>query len=406
MTVKPSFNAPHLMRGLLKVEPFAVPDLIRDLLCLFRKGPGSGPGQRPNVDLPIVNQTAPQSRYGVLHLYHGLQFKHSDIHRCSFEPAKTGSPASAGQRRHSHRKIQNPKAGLLRGLRNLARSFSAGTKVETLEARLEKCTDRQTKPDVGRFGYGSFFSVTLALLFSALPALGAPTPGSDWDWQLSGTVAPPEGVRVFATDPDNVTKEQIAALNADGVYTICYVSVGTLENYRDDVDHFPPTIVGNRYEDWPDENFLDIRDRNHLPALMAERFSRCKMMGFDAVEPDNMDVFDNDSGFPLTREDGLNYIKLLATTAHMLGLEIGQKNAPDLTNDLVRTMDFAITESCYQDEWCTQVLPYVRYGKPVFDAEYTDREIDFENACRRAQKSLISVILKDRDLGPARQSCR
>jgi len=259
---------------------------------------------------------------------------------------------------------------------------------------------------VGRFGYGSLFPVTFALLFSALPVLAAPTPGADWDWQLSGTIAPPDGVRVFDADPDDVTKEQIAALNADGVYTICYVSVGTLENWRDDVDHFPPAITGNRYEDWPDENFLDIRDRSHLPALMAERFARCKAMGFDAVEPDNMDVFDNNSGFPLTREDGLRYIKLLATTAHMMGLEIGQKNVPDLTDDLVRTMDFAITESCYQDGWCTQVLPYIRYGKPVFDAEYTDRDIDFENACRRARKSLISVILKDRDLGPARQSCR
>lgn len=211
---------------------------------------------------------------------------------------------------------------------------------------------------------------------------------------------------MFDTDPDHVTREQIAALNADGVYTICYVSVGTLENYRADRDRFPAAIVGNRYEDWPDENFLDIRDRKHLPALMADRFARCKAMGFDAVEPDNMDVYANDSGFPLTREDAVRYVNLLATTAHMMGLEIGQKNAPELTDDLVRTMDFIITENCYQDDWCTQVLPYIRYGKPVFDAEYTDSEFDFDYACRRAKKTGISVILKDRDLGPKREVCR
>ena len=406
MMVKPSFNAPHLMRGLLKAAPLAVPDLIRDLLRLFQKGPGSGPGQRANAALPMVNQTGPSSRHGILHLYHGLQVKHGDIYRRGIEFAGAGRTASSGQRWHAHRKIQNPQAGLFRGIPNLARSLGAGEKAETLAARLEKRPDCQAKSDVGRSGYGSLFPVTFAFFLGALPALAAPTPGADWDWQLSESIAPPDGVRVFDADPDSVTKEQIAALNEDGVYTICYVSVGTLENWRDDVDHFPPAIIGNRYEDWPDENFLDIRDRNHLPALMAERFSRCKAMGFDAVEPDNMDVYDNDSGFPLTREDGLRYIKLLATTAHMLGLEIGQKNAPDLTDDLVRTMDFVITESCYQDGWCTQVLPYIRYGKPVFDAEYTDQDIDFEYACRRAKKSLISVILKDRDLGPARQSCR
>jgi len=246
----------------------------------------------------------------------------------------------------------------------------------------------------------------LAFALSALPALAAPSPGADWDWQLSGTVTPPDGVRVFDADPDNVTREQIAALNADGVYTICYVSVGTLENYREDRSKFPASIIGKTYADWPDENFLDIRDRKHLPALMADRFARCKSMGFDAVEPDNMDVYDNDSGFPLTREDGLRYINLLATTAHIMGLEIGQKNVPELTDDLVRTMDFIITEGCYQDDWCTQILPYIRYGKPVFDAEYTDQEFDFEYACRRAKKTGISVILKDRDLGQSRETCR
>lgn len=250
------------------------------------------------------------------------------------------------------------------------------------------------------------FPSIFALILCSLPALGAPTQGSNWDWQLTETVTPPEGVRVFDTDPDHVTRAQIEALNADGVYTICYVSVGTLENYRADRDKFPAAIVGNRYEDWPDENFLDIRDRKHLPALMADRFSRCKAMGFDAVEPDNMDVYENNSGFPLTREDAVRYVNLLATTAHMMGLEIGQKNAPALTDDLVRTMDFIITESCFQDAWCAQVLPYVRFGKPVFDAEYTDRDIDFITACRRAKKMGVSVILKDRDLGSERQVCQ
>ncbi len=259
---------------------------------------------------------------------------------------------------------------------------------------------------MGRFGFGGRVSVTLALLFSTLPVNAAPDPGVDWDWQLSGTIAPPEGVRVFDADPDDVTKEQIAALNGKGVYTICYISVGTLENWRDDVDHFPPAIVGNRYEDWPDENFLDIRDRSHLPALMARRFSQCKQMGFDAVEADNMDVYDNDSGFPLTRGDGLRYIRMLAKTAHGFGLEIGQKNVPDLTNDLVGVMDFAIAESCYQDNWCTQVLPYIKAGKPVFDAEYSDRPINFKKACKAAESMEISMILKKRQLVPGRRVCK
>ena len=223
---------------------------------------------------------------------------------------------------------------------------------------------------------------------------------------MSERINPPKGIRAFDADPESVTKEQIAALNKAGVYTICYVSVGTLENYRDDVDHFPPTIIGNRYDDWPDENFLDIRDTHHLPALMAQRFAHCKKLGFDAVEADNMDVYDNDSGFPLTRSDGLRYIRMLAKTAHRLGLEIGQKNVPDLTPELVGTMDFVITESCYQDGWCKQVLPYIKAGKPVFDAEYSDRPINFNKACKVAKSMRISMILKKRQLAPGRRVCK
>lgn len=244
-----------------------------------------------------------------------------------------------------------------------------------------------------------------ALALGALPALGAPTQGASWDWQLSETVVSPKGVRVFDADPDNVTREQIAALNSDGVYTICYVSVGTLENYRTDRDKFPAAIVGKTYADWPDENFLDIRDRKHLPALMADRFSRCKAMGFDAVEPDNMDVYSNDTGFALTREDAVHYVNLLTATAHMMGLEIGQKNVPKLTADLVGQMDFIITESCYQDRWCNVVLPYIKTGKPVFNAEYSDTPINWANACKYAKKSGISMILKDRDLTADLQTC-
>ena len=99
-----------------------------------------------------------------------------------------------------------------------------------------------------------------ALILSALTANAAPDPGADWDWQLSENIKPPKGVQVFDADPDSVTGAQIAALRLAGVYTICYVSVGTMETYRDDKGDFARGVIGKRYEDWPDEYFLDIRE--------------------------------------------------------------------------------------------------------------------------------------------------
>ncbi len=243
-----------------------------------------------------------------------------------------------------------------------------------------------------------------------MPALAAPLPGAAWDWQLSDAIDPPTGIDVFDADPDNVTRQQIAALNAAGVYTICYVSVGTLENWRDDVNQFYDAdifnipVVGKRYEEWPDEFFLDIRN----PALrfvMQRRFADCALKGFDAIEADNVDVYTNDSGFDLSAGDTIAYIRQLAADAHDLGLEIGQKNVPELTGQLVGMLDFAITEDCYADGWCDQVLPYVKAGKPVFAAEYTDTGVNFAAACTYGAAHGLSVILKDRNLNTELTTC-
>lgn len=245
----------------------------------------------------------------------------------------------------------------------------------------------------------------LILLAAVEMATAAPQPATPWDWQLGDKVRFHSGVAVYDFDPGGPTDAQMRRLNTAGAYVICYVSVGTLEDWRDDVWRFPSAVVGKTYDDWPDERFLDIRRLDVLLPLMKTRFETCKTSGFAAIEPDNMDVYDNDSGFPLTRRDGLRYIRALTSMAHAMGLEIGQKNVPDLTPELVRTMDFVIAESCWQDGWCDQLVPYVRAGKPVFDAEYTDRAINWKKACADAARGQISMILKDRHLGTKRRGC-
>jgi hypothetical protein len=222
--------------------------------------------------------------------------------------------------------------------------------------------------------------------------------GDTWDWQLTEPADLYRSVKVLDLHPDLVSPEDLAGLRDRGISTICYVSVGTLERTSPDRRAFPKEVIGNTYEDWPDERFLDIRRLDVLLPLITARFESCKAMGFDAIEPDNMDVHDNDSGFAVTQQHTLAYVRLLAAYAQGLGLKIGQKNVPDLTDDLVDTFDFAIAESCYQDRTCKSYVAYAEAGKPVFDAEYTDRPIHFTKACEIAGKYGISMILKDRDL--------
>ena len=57
----------------------------------------------------------------------------------------------------------------------------------------------------------------------------------------------------------------VAALHAQGSVVICYISVGSWEDWRPDAGQFPSEVLGNDYEGWPGEKWLDIR-RIHNPS--------------------------------------------------------------------------------------------------------------------------------------------
>lgn len=247
----------------------------------------------------------------------------------------------------------------------------------------------------------------LPLLFASMTlAAGGSMAQSHWDWQLSEPYdLLSHDVQVMDIDPDNHSASDIAALSARGVKTICYVSVGTAEEYRDDVANFPASVIGKTYGDWPDEKFLDIRQIDALLPIMTARFQRCRDMGFSAVEPDNMDVYTNDSGFAISAADTVAYMRALANVAHGMGLQIGQKNVPELTPSLVGMLDFVVTEGCYVDGWCEQVFAYIQQGKPVYAAEYTDTRVNFTAACSFGAENGYHFILKNRDLTSKLGTC-
>jgi hypothetical protein len=233
-----------------------------------------------------------------------------------------------------------------------------------------------------------------------------PGVGLTWQWQIDDmNVDTSIEADVYDVDMD-VPQSTIDELHASGRKVICYVSVGSYEDWRADEAEFPQDILGNDYDGWPGERWLDIRQIDRLAPIMRARFDLCRQKGFDAIEPDNMAVDGDLTGFPLTSADELRYALWLAEEAHTRGLAIGQKNAFDQTQGLVDTYDFAIVEDCFAYHECEWVEPYVDAGKPVFAAEYTDMEIDFASACEAAGDLHLSMILKERGLTTWRQDCQ
>jgi hypothetical protein len=231
-----------------------------------------------------------------------------------------------------------------------------------------------------------------------------PAPGLTWQWQLDEEVDTSLEAEVYDIDL-YVDQSVIDELHARGVKVICYISVGSWEDKRPDADQFPSEVLGNKYEGWPGERWLDIRRIDLLSSIMHARLDLCKAKGFDGVEPDNIEIYDNRTGFPLTYEDQLTYARWLVDAAHARGLAIGLKNAPDMVTDSLSSFDFAITEDAFYYGWVDKMLPFIKAGKPVFAAEYTDMDVDFNAACAWGRQHNVNFIQKNRILTAFRITC-
>lgn len=234
-----------------------------------------------------------------------------------------------------------------------------------------------------------------------------PEVNTSWQWQLNSPVDQSVDAEMYDIDMFDNDANVVASLHTQGRRVVCYISVGSWEDWRPDADQFPASVLGKNYEGWPGEKWLDIRQIDLLAPIMRARFDQCKVKGFDAIEPDNIDGYTNDTGFPLTYQDQLNYNIWLANEAHARGLSIGLKNDPDQVADLLPYFDWAITEDCFADEgWCNQVEPFVAAGKAVFAAEYTDMGMTLNQFCSQANAMNFNAILKHRDLDAYREACR
>ena len=187
----------------------------------------------------------------------------------------------------------------------------------------------------------------------------------------------------------------MAALQRQGRKVICYLDVGSWENYRPDAGAFPPALLGKAYSGYPDERWLDIRQIGKLAPILRKRFALCKRKGFDAVEPDNLAGYENETGFPLSAGNQLRFNRWVAREVHRRGMAVALKNDPEQVRELVGSFDFAVVEECFAYEECEAFSPFVAAGKAVFVAEYESDPADF---CPRAARLGFSAIGKGYDL--------
>jgi hypothetical protein len=232
-----------------------------------------------------------------------------------------------------------------------------------------------------------------------------PALNTRWQWQLTTPIDQSVDAIMYDVDLFDTPASVVDALHAQGRKVVCYISVGSWENWRPDANQFPPQVIGADYAGWPGEKWLDIRRLDLLAPILRARFDQCRAKGFDALEPDNIDGYTNHTGFPLTAQDQLNYNVWLANEAHARGLSIGLKNDADQAAELLPYFDWALTEDCFDQGWCDQVTPFIASGKAVFAAEYTDTGLTLDQFCPQVSVLNFNAILKHRELDAWREAC-
>ncbi len=241
---------------------------------------------------------------------------------------------------------------------------------------------------------------------NSLPAYWSPSPSDSFQLQLSDY--PPDlstEADVFELDLFETPHETIVSLHEAGKKVICYINVGAWEKYRPDADNFPTDVIGNKYIGWDGEYWLDISNYESFRSLISARFDLAASKGCDGIEPDNINGFQEDTGFSITAQDQLAYNIWLSEQAHLHSLSIGLKNNNQQVADLVDHFDFAIIEDCAVYSECTDFMPFIEQGKTVFQVEYTDKFSSTAAFCSTAIANGYSSIFKNRELDAWVEPC-
>ncbi|SMY24161.1 unnamed protein product [Zymoseptoria tritici ST99CH_1A5] len=262
-----------------------------------------------------------------------------------------------------------------------------------------------------------------SLLTSSFTSAGAtvpsfrlkPTPNTSWNIQLSSvptlssaTTSPKPAI--YDVDLIDTPASLISSLHAANISVICYFSAGSYENWRSDASSWPKAALGKDMDGWEGEKWVDVRSSG-VRDVMKKRIALAKSKGCDGVDPDNIDGYNNDSGFPLTQSDAISFVTFLSTTAHAAGLSYGLKNGGDIVPQVVNLAEWVINEECTFYNECELYKPFIDAGKAVLHIEYPDTkkklsEKQFiEFACKGKNQSGFSTLVKKRNLDDWTRRC-
>ncbi|MGD0394348.1 MAG: endo alpha-1,4 polygalactosaminidase [Acidimicrobiales bacterium] len=265
----------------------------------------------------------------------------------------------------------------------------------------------------------------------------APPGNLPWQWYLGGTLdlsspaqmgtddklpdgsAAPDPV-VYDIDGIENPASTVTALHAMGDHVICYIEVGTAGSYYTAAQEGIATTyyeqlqaagdLGGQLPGYSEENFVNINAPSAVSIIESMIDQQCAAKGFDAVETDLDETYDDNEGatgfaeFSETQEQ--TYLTTLADYMHSLHLGWIAKDLDDTDDGFAGVMEplasGIITEQCNEYGTCGQLTSY-EGQKAVFNAEYTSTL--YPGFCTYDDANDINGALFDVNLDGPRSPC-
>jgi Glycoside-hydrolase family GH114 len=330
--------------------------------------------------------------------------------------AKTGTTGAEGTKAHPYLHIQEAMRKVPSAPYGNFITIYPGTYNETVEVNnetrpqyIEGYDGKPNEVNVTGFKVTASAKVTLSWLESCISASATtetaddtsdcawkPSEALTYYWQLQGAVNNSEAVDAYFIDGFETEASEVTTLHSKGIKAVCYIDVGTWEEWRSDAGSFPKVVLGNG-NGWPGEKYLNIADTSAIEPLMQKRFEMCKSKGFDAAEPDNIeDYAESHTGFTLTAAEQLTYNEWIANEVHALGMAVFQKNDGEQTSTLHAYFDGVMSEECNRYSECGSFASYTKEGKPVLNTEYSGTAVS--GFCAKDEAAGIEGALFDLEL--------
>ncbi|MGP8205729.1 MAG: endo alpha-1,4 polygalactosaminidase [Acidimicrobiales bacterium] len=288
-------------------------------------------------------------------------------------------------------------------------------------------------------------TTTTTTTTTAPPTTGGPSswwvPGTapiEWQWELDHPLsltsstdmatdeetylgAPAPVPAVYDIDGIENPAATVSALHSLGTRVVCYIEVGTAGNYYSAAEEGLSSTyyaqlqaagdLGDKLAGYP-EHFLNIDTASTLSIIEAMINQQCAAKGFDGVETDLDETFNNNegaTGFSISEAQEESYMTAVANDIHAHGMAWFIKDPDDIGNAsyadaMYPLADAVLTEQCNQYDAC-QYLSEYEGSKAIFDAEYTPTAA--ASFCPSDNAADINGVLFDADLdGLTRVPCR